>query len=59
MDRIRGAVRRLGVLRDFFAFLRRERLWWALPIALALAAAAALLAAGSSPAVAPFIYTLF
>jgi len=59
MGRVRDAVRRLGVVGELLAFLWRERLWWMIPILLALLAVAALVLLGSSPAVAPFVYVLF
>ncbi len=59
MGRVRDAVRRLGVVGDLLSFFWRERLWWMIPILLALVLAAALVAFSSSPAVAPFVYTLF
>lgn len=59
MGRVRDAVRRLGVVGDLLRFLWRERLWWMIPMLIALAAVAALIVLGSNPAVAPFVYTLF
>jgi hypothetical protein len=59
MGRVRDAVRRLGVVGDLLTFLWRERLWWMIPLFVALAVVAALVVLGSSPAVAPFVYTLF
>jgi Family of unknown function (DUF5989) len=58
MGRVRDAVRRLGVVGQLFAFLWRERLWWIIPLLLVLLAVAALIVAGSNPALAPFVYTL-
>jgi hypothetical protein len=52
-------ARRPNVVVDLLRFVWRERLWWMIPLLLALAAMAALIVLGSSPAVAPFIYTLF
>ena len=59
MGRVRDAVRRLGVVGELLSFLWRERLWWLIPILVAVALAAAFVLLSSSPAVAPFIYTLF
>ena len=59
MGRVRDAVRRLGVVGDLLRFLWRERLWWMIPLLIALIAVGALIVLGSSPAVAPFVYTLF
>lgn len=59
MGRIRDAVRRMGVVGELLAFLWRERLWWLVPILLAVLAVGALVLFTSNPAVAPFVYTLF
>ena len=59
MGRVRDAVRRLGVVGDLLAFLWRQRLWWMIPILLALVVVALLVLLGSNPAVAPFVYVLF
>ena len=50
--------RRRGVLFELWAFLRETRKWWLLPIVVVLLGLG-LLAALSSTAAAPFIYTLF
>lgn len=47
----------LRLLRDLVAFARAERVWWMVPLVLALLAVAGLLVA--SQAAAPFLYTLF
>ena len=53
------AARKAGIVREFFQFLWRERLWWMVPMILVFVLFGALIfLAGSSP-VAPFIYTLF
>ena len=59
MGRVRDAVRRLGVVGELLAFLWRERLWWMIPILIALVLVALLVVLGSNPAVAPFVYVLF
>ena len=59
MGRIRDAVRRMGVVGELLTFLWRERLWWMIPILIALILVALLVVLGSSPAVAPFVYVLF
>ncbi|PIR17088.1 MAG: hypothetical protein COV48_09000 [Elusimicrobia bacterium CG11_big_fil_rev_8_21_14_0_20_64_6] len=56
---IRDAIRRLGVVNGLFAFLWKKRLWWMIPILLAVICVAILVALASQPAAAPFIYTLF
>ncbi len=47
----------LRLLRDLVAFARAERVWWMVPLVLALLAVAGLLVA--SQAAAPLLYTLF
>ena len=51
--------RRMGVMRELFGFLWKQRLWWMIPmIAILLLFGLLLLFAQSSP-LAPFVYTLF
>ncbi len=50
--------RQIGIVREFFEFLRENKKWWLLPIILALLLLGALVILGSTSA-APFIYTLF
>ena len=59
MGRVRDAVRRMGVVGELLGFLWRERLWWMIPILIALILVALLVLLGSNPAVAPFVYVLF
>ena len=59
MGRVRDAVRRLGVVGELLAFLWRERLWWMIPILIALVLIALLVVFGGNTAVAPFVYVLF
>jgi hypothetical protein len=59
MDRIRGAVRRLGVVGELMGFLWKEKMWWMIPLFVALLIVAGLAIFASSPVVAPFVYTLF
>lgn len=47
-----------GLLGEFWGFLRHNKKWWLLPILVVLVLLGALVIL-SSPAVAPFIYTLF
>ncbi len=48
----------LGLVAEYFLFLKQNRKWWLFPILLLVGLLGALLFFGSSPA-APFIYTLF
>jgi uncharacterized membrane protein YqhA len=59
MGKLRQTLRRFRVMNELATFLWRERLWWMIPVALALVLAGVLLFVGASPAVAPFVYTLF
>lgn len=59
MGIVKDAARRLGVVNALFAFLWRNRLWWMIPIFLAVLIVAFLVSLAAHPAAAPFIYTLF
>ncbi len=59
MGLVKDAARRVGVVNGLFAFLWRKRLWWMIPILLAVVAVAAIVGLAAHPAAAPFIYTLF
>lgn len=48
----------VGLIAEFWLFLRDNKKWWLLPILLTLLLVGVLVALGST-AVAPFIYTLF
>ena len=56
---LRGLLGRGDTLRQLFAFLWQERLWWMIPMLLVLLLLSVLLLFTQSSAVAPFIYTLF
>ena len=49
----------MKLLRELFGYFAAKRRRWLLPIILFLVAIGALMIAGSSASVAPFIYTLF
>lgn len=49
----------LELLRDLWGFMRERKKFWLLPVLLVLLLLSGLIAIGSNPAVAPFIYTLF
>jgi hypothetical protein len=51
-------TKRTGLVRDFWDFLKHNKKWWLLPIAILLALVGILIILGSTAA-APFIYTLF
>jgi hypothetical protein len=53
-------LRRAGILAELLGFLRRERLWWLVPVVLSLALllwVAAATAPGSP--LTPFLYAVF
>lgn len=55
--RVAGAY--LGVLYDLIRFLWARKLWWLVPILLALVIVGLLVVLASSGPASPFIYTLF
>ncbi len=57
-EELAAAEPEVGLLREFWMFLRDNKKWWLLPIILVLLAMGALLLFSGSAA-APFIYTLF
>jgi hypothetical protein len=55
-----GAVRsRLGILGELFAFLWAAKMWWLIPMLIALIVFALLIVLGSASGGGPLIYTLF
>jgi hypothetical protein len=54
-----GIVSRVGIMGELLQFLWHQKLWWLIPMILALVLFAALLVIAQGSAVAPFIYTLF
>lgn len=51
---------RLGVIAELFGFLWKRKMWWLIPmIVLLMLVGVLLIIAAASPALAPFIYTLF
>lgn len=52
-------VRRPGLMRETWAFLRVRKRWWLLPVMLILAAMATFIVFAESSVAVPFIYTLF
>ncbi len=53
-----AAAARIGLIAEFWDFLRHNKKWWLLPIVIVLLMLGALVILGSTAA-APFIYTLF
>jgi hypothetical protein len=56
---MQSAGRKIGIMRELFAFLWERKLWWMMPMVLTLLLFGMLLLFAESSAVAPFIYTLF
>jgi hypothetical protein len=55
-----GSLRaRLGILGELFAFLWAAKMWWLIPMIIALIAFALLIVLGSASGGGPLIYTLF
>ena len=53
-----AACSRVGLLREFWDFLKHNKKWWLIPILVALALVALLAILGGT-GLAPFIYTVF
>ncbi len=55
-----AGARRVGLLAEFWGFLKHNKKWWLIPILVAIVAIGALaLLSSSGGALAPFIYPLF
>jgi hypothetical protein len=52
-------MNRVGIIREFFEFVRERKKWWIAPILVFLVLLGVLLIFASSSALAPFIYSLF
>ncbi len=50
---------KLRIVAEYFEFLRENRRWWLVPIAIFLLLLGALVVLTQGSALAPFIYTLF
>ena len=58
-EAIRGFVSRLGVFGELLRFLWARKLWWLIPMILALLIFGVLIILGASGVLSPFIYSLF
>ncbi len=56
---VRGFVSRLGIMGELLRFLWARKLWWLIPMILALLVFGVLIILGASGVLSPFIYTLF
>jgi hypothetical protein len=54
-----GLRSRLGILGELFAFLWAAKMWWLIPMLIALIVFAVLIVLGSASGGGPLIYTLF
>jgi hypothetical protein len=59
MKWLRNTGRNLGVAGELFGFFASNKRWWMIPMIIVLFVLGALIILAQSPAVAPFIYTLF
>ena len=59
MGAIQDFTARLGTAGEFLAFLWRRKLWWLIPLAMAILLVGILLVFGQASSVGPFIYTVF
>jgi hypothetical protein len=58
-SRMSGIRARLGIVGELFAFLWAAKMWWLIPMIVALIAFALLIVVGSASGGGPLIYTLF
>lgn len=54
-----GIMSKLGILREFWEFMRVRKRYWLMPVAVLLLALGVLLVTAKGSALAPFIYSLF
>ena len=59
MKILRHAVRNLGVVGELLSFFWSNKRWWLVPMLFTLFLLGLLIVLAQSPAIAPFIYTLF
>jgi hypothetical protein len=52
-------VSKLRIVADYFQFLREQKKWWIMPVAVVLVLFGALIVLAQGSALAPFIYALF
>ncbi|MCC6800237.1 MAG: hypothetical protein IT325_08965 [Anaerolineae bacterium] len=57
--KLAGAKARLGILGELFAFLWAAKMWWLIPMIIALIVFAIVIVLGSTSGGGPLIYTLF
>jgi drug/metabolite transporter superfamily protein YnfA len=59
MGALRDAVSTLGIVGELLAFLWQRKLWWLLPVVVALLVIGLLATFASATGIGPFVYTLF
>ena len=52
-------IARLGIISELFQFLWERKLYWLIPMVVALITLGIVIIVSSNPATQPFIYTLF
>ncbi|NLX08437.1 MAG: hypothetical protein GXY36_02155 [Chloroflexi bacterium] len=57
--RLSGLKTRLGILGELFSFLWAAKMWWLIPMIIALIIFAIVIVFGSASGGGPLIYTLF
>ncbi|HML21338.1 MAG TPA: DUF5989 family protein [Aggregatilinea sp.] len=57
--KLSGLKTRLGIVGELFAFLWAAKMWWLIPMIIALLVFAVLIALGTAGGGGPLIYTLF
>lgn len=50
---------KLGIIGEYFEFMRERKKWWLLPVIVVLLLLGTLIVLTESSSLAPFIYTLF
>jgi len=56
---LKEKISRLGIIKEFFYFLKKRKVWWLTPIIIFLLVLGILIIFIEGSALAPFIYTLF
>jgi uncharacterized membrane protein len=59
MQLLRDLGNKFGIAGELLTFLWEAKLWWMIPMVLALLVLGIVIAFGTSTGVGPFIYTLF
>lgn len=59
MGAVKNLISRAGIFGELLVFLWQRKLWWLIPMIIALVLFGLLLIFTQGSAVAPFIYTLF